>query len=247
MERALSQREPETIVKATFLSSECPVIRMTSVSSRDGDDPSLTTAAIPGLTAPFDDFRFAERAEQLVSAIEQAWRDTPVLPLMDELESLVSNAASCRRFEEALMLLDRVNQAVKSSRLPESMDVPLADLQSRIETARESCAAFEIAQQTLAVSPDDADAHFAVGQWLILEHDDWSQAVVHLANAGETSLWQTPAVLELSDVPDVQAIADAWRDLGMRLAEVDPFREKLLGHAQYWERRAAVSLALQSR
>lgn len=168
-------------------------------------------------------------------------------PVMDELESLVSSAASSRRFDEALMLLDRVNEAVKSSRLPESMDAPLADLQSRMETARESYVAFETAQQTLAVSPDDADAHFAVGQWLILEHDDWSQAAMHLAKAGETSLWQTPALLEVSDVHNPQAIADAWRDLGIRLAEVDPFREKLLERAQYWEQRTAESLTLESR
>jgi hypothetical protein len=188
-----------------------------------------------------------ERTRELVESLDDApWESS--LPLfLDEVRLLVSSYASGRRYSEALMLLDQIESRARLSAGLASIQEPLTELRSSLETRREQFAAFVDAEQTLAIFPDDADAHLAVGLWMILERDDWDQAVVHLARSGETSLWQEPAALELAAEPDARAIADAWWHLGSRLAQIDPFRQKLLLRSRYWERQAGEATARANR
>jgi len=94
----------------------------------------------------------------------------------------------------------------------------------------------------LADSPDDADAHLALGKYLCFQQGDWEQGLPHLSRGGDSTLKEL-AAKGLTDPKDALAqaeIGDAWWNAAEKAKGKD--KVGLQAGAQFWYTKALPAL-----
>lgn len=205
-------------------------------------DLPMMNDAIERLVTTFDVDASAERNRHLVRYLENANVKTAAAlrPIFDEVTALARSVAAENRFLDAEMILNDVDAALVKMKVPGSAKQPLTDLQKEITARKEKYEAFQAARSVLESNPDDPDANFIVGHWLVTEERSWMLALPHLAKSSNSKPWQAAAALELKPDAEPVKVGDVWWELAA--SEAEPAKRELLLHAGKWYQQALPTL-----
>ncbi len=224
------------------------VVLTTVISlTRELRDLRGMTGAVEQLINTFEVDPFAERTQHLVRFLEGASLKTAIAlkPIYDEITTLARSEATENRFREAESLLDQVDASLTKMKVTASSRQSLIDLQKEITAMKEKFVALQKARSVLESKPDDPDANFIVGRWLVTEERAWKLALPLLAKSNNSKLWQAAAALELTPGADAEKIGNAWWDLAD--SEGEPAKRELLLHAGQWYEQALPNLTTLSK
>lgn len=141
-------------------------------------------------------------------------------------------------YPEAMALLTSAESA--NRRVPGSTATKqiIVDTRKWVSQRETHWKAYQKAKTTLAKSPDDAEANWAVGRWLAVAEKDWVTALPMLAK-GSNPAWKKASELETktsSENAAQVAVADGWWDIAQN--ENIEAKQALLQHAGDWYAKA---------
>ncbi len=125
-----------------------------------------------------------------------------------------------------------------------SLPKQIASLIKEVQETAEAHAEMTAAMKILDANPTDPDANLAVGKYRCFTQGNWDKGVPMLALGSDAALKET-AVKELrgeTAPKDQAALGDAWWALGEK-QKGETTRERLLGRAEYWYKKAAPGLS----
>ena len=161
---------------------------------------------------------------------------------------LIDFAEQQRDFDSGDKLISLTNKLIRQLRSGELLHI-VQERTNRFEAFRKAYVLSEEARKQLAEQPADAKAHSALGRFMCLYDEDWSEEGLGHLVAGSDEAFASAARGEQSDpkTPNGQlATGDAWWGLA-DTAEGDQEKAALQAHAIEWYRRCYAKLSAVDR
>ena len=103
---------------------------------------------------------------------------------------------------------------------------------AEVERLREQWRQVRAAEESLKTDPDNPNANYLVGRWLLLQKEDAKQGLAYLAKGSDQffrRLAREELATEPTEVESLAKLADAWWDLAQE--QTDDGKEQLERHA----------------
>lgn len=194
--------------------------------------------ALSQLTSQFPSDADAVMTKSLPRLLKVFPRDGDAAPVIESLLAIAGQATDDDRHEVAKIIVTQAHLLAvrtKETELAVSLTAQLGDLRRSEQSAK----AFASARATLEKSPDDPEAHLAVGKYLCFVKGDWETGLEHLT-AGDDEILAGLAKQEMSPEAKPEQVADGWWNAGEK--EQGANREAILAHSAEWYQKAFESL-----
>ncbi len=178
--------------------------------------PEALVGIVDEMAVDFDIDPIAEKATYLNKTLVAA--DSPVhnKQIFDYARKLSEEAIQKGQYESAASLAHAASRAARKAKafaeLKKSEEEAL-----RVDRMVNDKQQADAAHETLANDPENASANEALGRYLCLYEEDWSNGLPHLAKASSDTKLKELAATELSqpqEAAEQTALAEAWLVLG---------------------------------
>ncbi|MHB8956355.1 MAG: trypsin-like peptidase domain-containing protein [Pirellulaceae bacterium] len=160
---------------------------------------------------------------------------------------LIDFAESRRDFASGAKLIALANTLARNLRSGDILHAVQART-SHFEAFKEAYNLAEAARQQLASDPKNAQAHWAVGRFMTVFDEDWSEESLNHLAAGSDASFAEASQLELAapmTPPSQVAVGDAWWELAEKESEIGQATVK--AHAVEWYKRCQSKLGALDR
>ncbi len=197
------------------------------------NNPALAMDVITLLATDFEIQRIEMAADTCEQFAKKELTSTLREELLDALTSLVDEAMAAGQFKSVKRLTTMGLALARKANKPDVAKSLNATAKQAAEL-EELAGAVDAAKKRLADNPDDADANWTLGSYLIISQGDWPEALVHLSKASDPGV-QGAAEQDLTEPTDATArvtAADTWFELAEK--QSGTLKDAFRGRAGYW-------------
>jgi hypothetical protein len=215
-------------VEGGELSSDETYVVLTSVLAltKDAGKFEAFMDAVDQLGKTFEGDPIQIKQKQVVDFLQDCKNGESLKVAIAEAISIARADAAENRFPEAMALLASADAANRRTTGGAATKQTITEARKSVAARETQWKAYQKAKVTLAKSPADAEANWAVGRWTAVADNDWTTALPMLAK-GSNAAWKAASELELktsSENAGQIAVGDAWWDI----AQSDTTETKLV-------------------
>lgn len=201
----------------------------------EAGDFSLALQAVDTLDAEFVVTPLEIKTKLLEKLIKIPAAGDQIADAVSNAERLIEDAIAADRYDLAISIVTSAGKLLLKKTVDPDFrrdtEKTLGAYRAQIKAIQPQWDLAQKAKQTLATSPNDADANYALGRWYCFSKGNWKTGLPYLVKSGNEKL-KPVAQAELKSPSDANqkiAVADQWWDVAQK--EAGPVADAIHLHA----------------